>query len=764
MGSTTSQNTVPTEHLRTWLRAVEPVVFPCALLLAGVAVYANSLSGAFVFDDMTHIVDNPAIRQCWPLGPLIRSCPSRPLLPISLALNYAWGGLDVTGYHLFNVVVHLATGLTLYGLVRRTLRLPPVGPRWASSADGVAFVTALLWIVHPLQTQAVTYVVQRCEAMMALFFLLTMYGYLRGATSARSWPWYGMALVTFCLGLGSKEVMVTVVPVLLLYDRCFLADSWREVVQRRGWVQAAFCLPLIAAATMLVPALQGGAESTAGFQIQAATPWEYARSQPGVILHYLRLCVWPYPQCLDYGWPVETRWLIGIGLPALLVFGLFVLSAWDLFRGGRRGFLGMAFFLVLAPTSSIMPIQDLCVEHRMYLPLACVVAAGVLGGYQLLRRLPAGWDRRCAVTMVLGAVVALGGLTVLRNQVYASVVGMWTDVVQVTRYYGTGSHQDRTLNNLGDALLDAGRIQQGLDVLRQAEQLQPSSAEIHGNLGRGLLQLGQVEAARPHCEAAVRLSPDVARFRQQLGVLAAQQRRHEDAEREFREALRLAPLDVLIETNLGQCLAAQGRTAEAIECWQQVLERDPQFTDARRRLATTLAEAGRGQEAAGQAHELLRCAPRDVQVRLLCGMIETQRGHDPAALEHFRQALQLDPRLAAAHLQAGNSYRRLGQLSEAIRSYEEAVSLDENLAEAHNNLAGLLAEKEPDQAVRHFRQAVDARPDFLEARFNLAATLARLGFATAAAEEYRAVLKLRPDFAPARDNLQALHSTKESPR
>ncbi len=151
--------------------------------MAGLTVYANSLAGVFVFDDTEQIVENFAIRQWWPPGRL----GPRFLLSTSLAMNYALGGLDPAGYHVFNIAVHLGAGLALFGLVRRTLRLPSLGNHFARSADGMALAVALVWIVHPLQTQAVTYIVQRCEAMMGLFFLLTLYSYVRGATAVRPW-------------------------------------------------------------------------------------------------------------------------------------------------------------------------------------------------------------------------------------------------------------------------------------------------------------------------------------------------------------------------------------------------------------------------------------------------------------------------------------------------------------------------------------------------------------------------------------------------
>ena len=201
--------------------------------------------------------------------------------------------------------------------------------------------------------------------------------------------------------------------------------------------------------------------------------------------------MWPSPQCLDYGWPVETRWLIGIGLPGLLVVGLVLFSVWNLIRGRRSGFLGIAFFLILAPTSSIMPIQDLCVEHRMYLPLACLALAGVLAGNQISAEAAGSLASPLSGDRGAGG----GGHTgrtddPAQSRSTPSAVGMWMDVLQSDQGNRSRSHLGRALNNLGDALLDAGHTQDGLVALRQAEELQPDTAEIQANLGRGAAAVG----------------------------------------------------------------------------------------------------------------------------------------------------------------------------------------------------------------------------------------------------------------------------------
>jgi tetratricopeptide (TPR) repeat protein len=364
---------------------------------------------------------------------------------------------------------------------------------------------------------------------------------------------------------------------------------------------------------------------------------------------------------------------------------------------------------------------------------------------------------------LLVAVLVLGSLTVARNRVYHSGVAMWTDVIEKTRHSGATFHRARALSNLGDQLLDAGRVEEGVEVLRQAVKLNPAMAQIHGNLGRGLLDIQDFAAAQHHGDEAVRLDPKGARFRQQLGLLAAAQGRLDEAEAHLRQALALAPSDGVIETNLAKCLADQHEFDEAIERLWGVVRRDPKFAEARRRLATALATAGRFEEAAEVARELASRFVQDARPCLLLGLIELQQPDEEAALRWFAEALQRDPKCTAAHLHSGNVRRRRGERAEAVSCYEKAVAIDEESAEAQNNLGGLLAQDEPRRAARHFQAAVKARPDFLEARFNLAATLARLGVADQAAEQYRAVLQIQPDFAPARAGLEALAAGAKPP-
>jgi len=268
---------------------------------------------------------------------------------LTLAVNYALGGLEVWGYHAVNLLIHLLAALTLYGLLRRTFLSDRLKERYGDVSESLAFATSLLWLLHPLQSQSVTYLIQRAESLMGLFYLLTLYAVSRSNTS-KAWP--RIAILTCALGMATKEVMVTAPILCLLYDRIFLASSFKEIFQKRLHLYLGLGASWGILAGTYLDQVASDIARAVGFH--KITPLDYALTQPGVILHYLKLSFWPHPLCLDYLWPIaKSSQAI---FPPLLAIGVLVVATLTALR--RRpevGFLGVAFFLILAPTSSVMP-------------------------------------------------------------------------------------------------------------------------------------------------------------------------------------------------------------------------------------------------------------------------------------------------------------------------------------------------------------------------------------------------------------------------
>src|SRR5262245_31708017 len=314
---------------------------PAVVTATGIVAYVGSFRGVFLLDDVRAIVEDRGIRR------LVTAWNSparadRPLVSLSLALCYAISELQAWSYHLFNLAVHLLAALALFDVVDRTLRTPRFPGVSRESARTFAFVVALLWVVHPLQTASVTYVIQRAESMMGLFYLLTLYCVIRGVAAARPWRWYVAAVIACALGMGTKANMVTAPVLVLLYDRVFLSASGAEVFRRRSWLHAGlFATLAILGATGIAGIVLNPTRSrdlTLGLGYAGSTPLAYALTQPGVIVHYLRLCFWPDPLCFDYGWPL-ARSARDFALPLLLV-GALLAATIACFR--RRPEIGFA--------------------------------------------------------------------------------------------------------------------------------------------------------------------------------------------------------------------------------------------------------------------------------------------------------------------------------------------------------------------------------------------------------------------------------------
>ena len=413
----------------------------CGLIvLATFGAYCNSLGGPFVFDDLESIPRNPTIRQLWPpweaLSPPTTgiTVSGRPIFNLSLAVNYAMGGTGVRGYHLLNIAIHALAALLLFGVVRRTLLLPSMRGRFGGAATYLAFAAAILWAVHPLQTESVTYLAQRAESLMGLFYLLTLYCVIR-SSDGLAVAWSLAAVASCAAGMATKEVMVTAPVVALLYDRTFLAGSFAAALRKRWGLYAglAACWGLLAALMAPVGSRGGtvglGASEVGGW-------WAYVCAEFTAIAHYLRLSLWPGPLCLDYG--ISTaRPLADVLCGAAVVALLCLATVLGLRRGAKWGFLGAWFLIILAPTSSVIPVRDPVFEHRMYLSLAAVATAAALGGFLLwgkalqlrswLRNRPPA-TRRAAPGAILAAVtVTLAVLTIIRNDDYRSPLAIWQD-------------------------------------------------------------------------------------------------------------------------------------------------------------------------------------------------------------------------------------------------------------------------------------------------------------------------------------------------
>jgi protein O-mannosyl-transferase len=371
-------------------------LIPAGIAVAIFVTYANALHGPFIFDDLQAITNNSAIRSLSTAmsAPPQSAIDGRPLVCLSLALNYAIGGYDPVGYHLFNLATHIACALLLYGLIRRTVP----NSLWFAAA------VALVWGVHPINTEAVNYVTQRTETMESMFLLLMLYSMSYGSTA-----WNVVAVCACAAGMACKEQMVVAPLLAVVYD-------WVFGRHRRGrWVYAA----LFACWLILPLELQGiDFDSRSGYGLKYLTPFDYLKTQALVILHYIRLCFWPRGLVIDYtDWPIEHGIRRAI-VPGLEILTLLVVSIILAVKRSWVGFVGVWFFLVLAPTSSVLPnFTEIAAERRMYLASISIVIL-------TLAVLP----RKAVLIPILAIAFAVASFE--RNIDYRSSIGIWSDAVE----------------------------------------------------------------------------------------------------------------------------------------------------------------------------------------------------------------------------------------------------------------------------------------------------------------------------------------------
>ena len=642
-------------------RWIAPAV--AVILFAGLAAYSNSFRGAFVFDDILTL-EQPTARKLLPIWPTIAGV--RPVAQFTFALSHRIGGL--WAYHGFNLAIHILAALTLFGIVRRTLTLPKLAPRFGRDSTLLAFCIALLWMLHPLQTESVTYIIQRMESLMGLFLLLTLYCAVRGFSQHGSIG-HGTHLVcgsdplACALGMGSKEVMVTAPLLVLIYDRTFIAGSFREALRRRWGFYLAFAATGLILARQIAAAFAAHADS-AGFHLSNITPFEYARSEPGVIEHYLALAFWPGGLCLDYGRPVARA--AGEILPGAIVVGaLLTLTIWALVRRPAWGFIGAWFFLALAPTSSILPIKDLACEHRMYLPLAAVVAAAVIAAYVATQkltdsRLPEPLRRGSAVSLALALAAALGYVTFLRNKDYRSGVAIWQDVTEKR------PENPRGWNYLGNAYAADGQPVKAISSIDHAISLRSEYADAYYNRAWVYLALNRFPEAIRDCDQAIALSPDFAAAFNNRGLAYSRMGRDDLAIGDYDRAIEMKPDFVAAYCNRALTHTNLGRYDLAVYDCDSAIALDPDSADAYSNRAFAYLQLRQFDRALQDYDRVVALKPDWAEAYNNRAVADVHFDRYDLALRDCTRAIELKSDYLDAHLNRARVYYRMKEYQKAL--------------------------------------------------------------------------------------------------
>lgn len=581
------------------------------IIVVGIVVYSNTFQGEFVFDDLPNIVLNPAIKswralahyhELLPDGVVKYQMQNRFVGFVTFALNYSLHGMQVKGYHVVNLGIHLTNALLVYFLLLALFRTPFL--QHGASAGNIrcvampqhacALLCALLFVAHPIQTQAVTYIVQRLASLATLFYLLSLLAYIKSRIMEHAIQRYGWYAVSFCsavLAMKTKEIAFTLPAVIMLSECMFLRGAWKaRLMYLLPILLTMFIIPvgLVSISREVIGEILGDASAQNDSQKYI---WvQYLLTQIDVFTTYMRLLFIPVQQNLDYDFPVNMSFFSVHTMCSFAVLISLMVAGGYLFHRSRYPEVayrqayrliafGIAFFFItLSVESSIIPLRDLIFEHRLYLPFIGFGISIVVAGVILHERIPQGTPRVLFLCAVGGIVCAYALSAYARNATWQTEVSLWSDVV------AKSPAKARPHNNLGLAYERAGRIAEAAAEYEVAMKVDPGYVEAYNNLGALYERTGNIGAAFRMYVAGIAQRPDNAVLYYNLGVVQERAGNLDEAERNYRHATQLNSRFAEAYNNLGIVYLKKRQLDRAINEFRQAIAINPAFEQARKNL------------------------------------------------------------------------------------------------------------------------------------------------------------------------------------
>ncbi|MGD8989353.1 MAG: tetratricopeptide repeat protein [Syntrophobacterales bacterium] len=753
-------------------------LYAIAIILATLLAYIPAMQAGFIWDDNDYVTDNQELRSLEGLKSIWlepRSTPQYyPMVFTTFWAEYRLWGLNPTGYHVVNVLLHALSALLLWRLL---LRLDMPG----------AWLVAMVFAIHPVHVESVAWVTERKNVLSGFFYfssalcLIRFFG-LSGEeeTQSRQWWWYGLGLLLFVFALFSKTITCSLpaATVLVLWWK-------RGRVSRQELLALVpfFLLGLgLGLATVWLERYHVGTE---------LLDWHLSFVDRCLIAgralwFYAGKLVWPVGLIFNY-----PRWIVDSGLwwqyiYPIAVLGV-ILALWA-FRGrlGRGPLVGVLFFggtlLPALGFFDIFPFRySYVADHFQYLASVGLLVLLVSALMYALSRVMV-WPRQVSVAVWILLLALLGVQTWRQGYMYENLETLWT----VTLEKNPASAIAHC--NLGFLRQEQGRYEEAIAHYSEALRLRPDFAEAPYNMGNVLEGQGRLDEAISYYSEAIRIKPNWSHPHNKLGIVYQRQGRYEEAVVHLETAVRFHPRFAEAWYNLGIALAHLGKLEEAADSYGKALQIKPEFTEAHNSLGNTLMRLGKVEEATSHYTKALQLKPKWAEVHNNLGnamvvqwKIEEATAHYAKAVElkpdyadahnnlavaltrqgrfeeatvHYSEALRLKPGSAETHNNFGVALFHMGKVEESIVQYKKALELAPDYAEAHNNLGDALARQDNlDEAAVHYTRALQIRADYPEAHNNLGVTLARQGKLEEAIVHFTEALRIRPDYVEARRNL-----------
>jgi tetratricopeptide (TPR) repeat protein len=732
-----------------------PIFHLLVISLLGLICYSNTFQASFQWDEDVMIVTNPIVKDfdyfLHPSKakeqPEYGSFRRRYVSYLTFALNYYFHGLDVKGYHVFNVSIHILNALLVYSFVVLTLRTPYFnGSAIRENSGLIALFSGLLFVSHPVQTEAVTYIMQRFASLVAFFYLLsiTLYVMWRLSTSRKSIALYLMCLLSALLAINTKENSLTLPFAIMLYEGFFFKGSKKaRILPLIPLFLLLAVFPIMLADTgMPVEKLLFSQEELVVDESVSKSHFSenyvrfkshgpvYLATQFRVIVTYMRLLLLPVNQNIDYDYPVfKSFFNPNVFLSFFFLFGIFALGVY-LFRrsrisnyslrsgkvidpGDRDSWIHSSpvnhyslrlvafgifwFFLTLSVESSILPIGNMLVEYRVYLPS---VGVFIIFSSLTLALVNANTNpaiRKIVICIFILIVLVLSSATFARNSVWQTRLSLWADAMSKS------PNKARPHLYLGHAYMKNDLIDEAINEYEIVLALDPYEENIHLHLGNAYLKKNLTDKAIKEYKTILTHKPNDADAHFYLGGAYIKKNLTDKAIKEYKTAITINPDSAIIHYKLGSAYQDKGMLNMAIDQYKTGLELKPGSTTIHYSLGTAYQAKGMLNMAIDQYKAGLKINPDSAEFHIKLGMIYKSRGFLEKSIEHYRQALSLSPDLPDVHYNIGNVYMRKGLTDMAIEHYRKSISLRPEDPDAHYNLSIAYRQKGlVEKAEKHF--------------------------------------------------------------
>ncbi len=728
----------PPHHFDKKSLLQKPVIHILLIAVCGLLAYSNTFHSPFQWDEKGYIIENPVIKDLSYFADTSKArglgyygaLKSRYIGYLTFALNYRIHGPDVTGYHIVNLFIHIVNALFVYFLVTLTFRTPLLtNLRLRGHPRVIALFTSLLFVSHPLQTEAVTYIFQRLASLVTLFYLSSIVMYLvfrlqsedkLNVKKYRSTVFYILSLIFAAFAMKTKENAFTLPIVIVLYEFFFFKGAIKKRLR--------YLIPLLLTLLIIPLTIMGidrpaseiisQMKDPASLGYQGISREDYLITQFRVIVTYIRLLFLPMNQNIDYNYPryhsffEPGAFISFLFLAALICVGLYLFYRSRFSPDLRPVSFGIFwFFITLSVESSVVPIPMIICEYRAYLPSIGAFMAAISGTFVLVERFKDKKIRPYIVTSLIFLIVLFLVGAYARNSTWGSNTGLWEDVVQKSPRNARGHY------NLGNRYQPKGLLDEAIEQYQAALRLKPDYVAAHNNLGIAYQSKGLLDQAIEQYQATLRLKPDFAEAHDNLGNVYKSKGLLDQAIEQYQTALRLKPDYAEGHYNLGIAYQSKGLLDQAIEQYQTALRLKPDYVEAHNNLANVYQSKGLSDQAIEQYQTALRLKPDSVEAHNNLANVYKSKGLLDQAIEQYQTALRLKPDSVEAHNNLGNAYKSKGLLDQAIEQYQTALRLKPNFAEAHFNLGLIyLNNGSKGMARTEFELGLKSDPDNYRAR------------------------------------------------